>query len=67
MARKLAICGALLGPPRLLLLDESFVGLDPESTFMLRRRLVSFCEAGGAILLSSHIRGHASSASAPGS
>lgn len=55
MARKLAICAALLGPPRLLLLDESFVGLDPESTFTLRRRLVRFCEEGGAILLSSHI------------
>lgn len=55
MARKLAISGALLGPPSLLLLDESFVGLDPESTFMLQRRLERFCEEGGAILLSSHI------------
>ena len=55
MARKLAICAALLGPPKLLLLDESFVGLDPESTFTLRKRLVQFCEGGGAILLSSHI------------
>jgi len=55
MARKLAICAALLGPPKLLLLDESFVGLDPESTFTLRQRLVRFCEEGGAILLSSHI------------
>ncbi len=55
MARKIAICAALLGPPRVLLLDESFVGLDPESTFALQQRLVRFCDEGGAILLSSHI------------
>ncbi len=56
MARKIAICGALLGPPKVLLLDESFVGLDPESTFALQQRLQRFCtEQGGAILLSSHI------------
>ena len=55
MARKLAISGALMGSPKLLLLDESFVGLDPESTFRIRQELMSFCEKGGAILLSSHI------------
>jgi ABC-2 type transport system ATP-binding protein len=55
MARKVAICAALIGPPELLLLDESFVGLDPESTLRIRRRLQSYCDDGGAILLSSHI------------
>lgn len=55
MSRKAAICAALLGPPKLLLLDESFVGLDPESTFRIRQRLMRFCDEGGAILLSSHI------------
>lgn len=55
MARKLAICAALLGAPPLLLLDESFVGLDPESTHAIRKRLARHCEAGGAILLSSHV------------
>jgi ABC-2 type transport system ATP-binding protein len=55
MQRKLAICGALLGAPPLLLLDESFVGLDPESTHAIRERLAAHCEAGGAILLSSHV------------
>lgn len=55
MARKLAISGALIGSPKLLLLDESFVGLDPESTFRIRQELMSFCAKGGAILLSSHI------------
>ncbi len=55
MARKIAICGALIGAPKLLLLDESFVGLDPESTHRIRRRLQAHCDNGGAIILSSHI------------
>ena len=54
MSRKLAVSSALLGPPDLLLLDESFVGLDPESSFRIRRELDAFCANGGAILLSSH-------------
>ncbi len=55
MLRKIAICGALIGSPKLLILDESFVGLDPESTFRIRQRLSNYCEKGGAIILSSHI------------
>ncbi len=55
MARKLAICAALLGSPKLLLMDESFVGLDPESTHRIRRKLKQHCNNGGAILLSSHV------------
>ncbi len=55
MARKIAIAAALIARPPLLLLDESFVGLDPESTFALCQRFSRFCEEGGAILLSSHI------------
>ena len=55
MIRKLALAAALVGAPRLLVLDESFVGLDPESTHRLRRRLQAHCDDGGAILLSSHI------------
>lgn len=55
MLRKLALASALLGKPTLLVLDESFVGLDPESTYRLRRRLQRHCQEGGAILLSSHI------------
>jgi ABC-type multidrug transport system ATPase subunit len=35
-------------------LDEAFVGLDPESTWRIRRRLASYCDSGGAIILSSH-------------
>lgn len=55
MARKLAICAALIGAPPLLLLDESFVGLDPESTHRIRKKLKEHCNNGGAILLSSHV------------
>lgn len=55
MERKLAIAAALVGRPPLLILDESFVGLDPESTFRIRRRLVEHRQDGGAVLLSSHI------------
>lgn len=55
MARKIAIAAALIAQPPLLLLDESFVGLDPESTASLRRYLRRCCERGQAVLLSSHI------------
>lgn len=55
MERKLAIAGALVCRPPLLILDESFVGLDPESTYRIRRRLERHREEGGAVLLSSHI------------
>jgi ABC-2 type transport system ATP-binding protein len=55
MARKIAICAAMLGPPKLLILDESFVGLDPESTASLRVALLDYCAQGHAVLLSSHI------------
>lgn len=55
MLRKLALASALIGGPKLLVLDESFVGLDPESTFRLRKKLLKHCEDGGSILLSSHI------------
>ena len=55
MLRKLALAAALLGAPPLLVLDESFVGLDPESTYRIRARLEAHCKDGGAILLSSHI------------
>ncbi|QED26087.1 ABC transporter ATP-binding protein [Microvenator marinus] len=55
MARKIAIVGAMIGAPPLLVLDESFVGLDPESTWRIREALKVHCEQGGAVLLSSHI------------
>ncbi|MFT6400690.1 MAG: ABC-2 type transport system ATP-binding protein [Bradymonadia bacterium] len=55
MKRKLAVACAMLPTPPLVLLDESFTGLDPESTRALQNELRSYCDAGGAVLLSSHI------------
>ncbi|MFT4702493.1 MAG: ABC-2 type transport system ATP-binding protein [Bradymonadia bacterium] len=55
MKRKLAVACALLTRPPLVILDESFTGLDPESTHALQAELRSYCEDGGAVLLSSHI------------
>lgn len=55
MSRKIAIASALIAEPPLLLLDESFVGLDPESTYRIRRHLERIVESGRSVLLSSHI------------
>ena len=55
MARKIAMAGALIGTPDLVVLDESFVGLDPESTYKLGRYLKSYVLRGRAILISSHV------------
>ena len=55
MARKIAMAGALIGNPELIVLDESFVGLDPESTFKLGEYLKNYTKNGGALLISSHV------------
>ena len=55
MARKIAMAGALMGNPDLVILDESFVGLDPESTYKIGQYLKSYTQKGKAILISSHI------------
>lgn len=55
MARKIAMAGALLGKPGLIVLDEAFVGLDPESTFKLGEYLKSYTNNGGSLLISSHV------------
>lgn len=55
MARKIAMAGAFIGKPELVVLDESFVGLDPESTYKLVVYLKQYIAEGRAILISSHI------------
>jgi ABC-2 type transport system ATP-binding protein len=55
MARKVAIASALIVRPPLLLLDESFAGLDPESTAAIRAEIDGLREQGSAVLLSSHV------------
>ena len=54
MRQRLGLAAALLGEPRLLVLDEPTNGLDPSGTHWLRRVLRAFAEAGGTVLVSSH-------------
>lgn len=55
MRQRLGIASALLGDPALLILDEPANGLDPVGIRWLRTLLTSITEAGGAVLMSSHL------------
>jgi len=55
MRQRLSLAAALLGQPRTLILDEPANGLDPEGVHWLRRFLRSFADAGGTVLVSSHL------------
>ena len=55
MGQRLALAGALLGDPRVLLLDEPSNGLDPDGIRWLRNRLRAFADAGGTVFVSSHL------------
>lgn len=55
MRRKMSLCAALIGSPKILLLDEATNGLDPESSFKFKEYLKSYCNNGGTVLFSSHI------------
>lgn len=55
MKQKLAIISALLHEPRLLVLDEPFVGLDPKASVVLKDRIRKLCDGGGAIFFSTHV------------
>ena len=55
MKQKLAIIGALIHEPKLLVLDEPFVGLDPEATLKLKEKMHKLCSMGSAIFFSTHV------------
>lgn len=55
MKQKLALISALIHSPKLILLDEPFVGLDPKASYVLKEIMREFCAQGGAILFSTHI------------
>ncbi len=60
MRQRLALAGALLGEPEVLLLDEPSNGLDPEGIRWLRNYLTSFAKRGGTVFVSSHLIGELS-------
>ncbi|MFA5523022.1 MAG: ABC transporter ATP-binding protein [Tissierellales bacterium] len=55
MKQKLAIISALIHQPKLLILDEPFVGLDPKASHTLKEYMKEMCQEGSAIFFSTHI------------
>lgn len=55
MKQKLAIISAWVHAPKLIIMDEPFVGLDPKASHILKGMMRSFCDAGGAIFFSTHV------------
>ncbi|MGN0592664.1 MAG: ABC transporter ATP-binding protein [Ruminococcus sp.] len=55
MKQKLAIISALIHEPKLMILDEPFVGLDPKAAHLLKELMREICNRGGAIFFSTHV------------
>ena len=55
MKQKVAIISALIHKPKLLVLDEPFVGLDPKATFTLKEIMHEMCSNGTAVFFSTHV------------
>lgn len=55
MKQKLAIISALIHEPKLIIMDEPFVGLDPKASHLLKELMRKICDQGGAIFFSTHV------------
>ena len=55
MKQKLAIIAAWLHSPKLIIMDEPFVGLDPKASHLLKDMMREVCDEGGAIFFSTHV------------
>ena len=55
MRQKIAIISALIHEPKLILMDEPFVGLDPKASHTLKKQMREICDNGGAIFFSTHV------------
>ncbi|MBQ7459828.1 MAG: ABC transporter ATP-binding protein [Oscillospiraceae bacterium] len=55
MKQKLALISAWLHSPKLIIMDEPFVGLDPKASHLLKEMMREHCDNGGAIFFSTHV------------
>ena len=55
MKQKLAVISAWIHSPKLIIMDEPFVGLDPKAAHLLKEMMCEHCDKGGAIFFSTHV------------
>ena len=55
MKQKLAVISAFIHEPKLIIMDEPFVGLDPKASHLLKELMKEICSQGGAIFFSTHV------------
>lgn len=55
MKQKLSLISALIHEPKLMILDEPFVGLDPKAAHLLKGMMRELCDRGGAVFFSTHV------------